>query len=94
MDLDKGITEELRALATKGAAPSELLGTVGRRLGVQGTNFRLHAIAYFREAFQLSLGDAMRIGAAEVFPDGQASNEEIDREMLPLIQGTAELWRK
>jgi hypothetical protein len=89
MDLDTNVIQELRQLAMAGTPPSQLLATLGRRLGLQDTNFRLLAIAYFREAFDLSLADAKGIGAASIFPGGGRGDAELDNEMAPIIRAAA-----
>lgn len=50
------------------------------------------AIAYFREAFRLSLKQAMIIGAASVF-GGQSKAEAIDAELQPLLDATRASWQ-
>jgi len=92
MDIDIDLVRELRVLAERGVAPSRLLAVIGERLGATNTNFRLIAIAYFREAFGVSLADAARIGAAKIFPGGGRTAAEVDSEMLPLIERARHFW--
>jgi hypothetical protein len=93
LDLDANIVQELRTLASRGTPPSELVSILGRRLGLENTNFRLLAIAYFREAFFLTLADAKQIGAASIFPDGERDDSELDREIESIMRGTMERWK-
>lgn len=92
MVLDGSLVQELRHAASHGATPSKLILLVGDRLGVQNTNFRLLAAAYFREAFYLSLPEAATIGALSIFPGGALSEGDLDREMTPIIERTRHLW--
>ena len=77
-----------------GSTPYEFLIALGERLGTSGTNFRLRAIAYFREAFQISLADAMGIGAADIFPQGAATRDDINAQMMPIIEDALHIRRK
>lgn len=94
MDLDHKIIEELRELAERGRSPCELAVLIGQRLGLEGTNYRLQAIAYFREAFRLSMPDAMRIGAAPVFESEQRPALDVDHEIRPIIEATRSDWAR
>ena len=91
--LDASIIQELRELADRGTLPSQLIHVVGHRLGLQYPDFRLLAVAYFREAFALTLADAKMIGASAIFPDGPWNDAELDREIGPIIRGTRHLWK-
>lgn len=92
MDLDGQLVLELRRLAADGVLPSKLIPVIANRLGIDQSACRLQAVAYFREAFQLSMGDAMRIGAAEVFPDGGSDDSSLDQELARTIQSTSRWW--
>jgi hypothetical protein len=92
MQFNRNLIHELRELAARGVPPSQLILVIGDRLGLERTNFRLLAIAYFREAFELTLADATRIGAAAVFPNG-GRDEALDREVTSIIERTRHLWR-
>ena len=92
MDLDKSLIQELRELAGRAIPPSTLILHIGNRLGMRDTNFRLPAIAYFREAFGLSLHDATNIGASCIFPDGARDDDELNEKLIPMIQQTKPLW--
>jgi hypothetical protein len=50
------------------------------------------AVAYFREAFALSLGDAKEIGASSIFLDGPRTDAKLDKEVAPMIEATRHLW--
>jgi hypothetical protein len=91
MQFNQTLIHELRELAARGVAPSQLILVIGHRLGLEHTNFRLLAIAYFREAFALTLADATRIGAAAAFPNG-GRDDALDSELRPIIEGTRHLW--
>lgn len=92
MKLDNDLIIHLRQLATSGHGPCELLTILGQWLSIEGTSYRLVAIAYFKEAFGLSLPDAMRIGAAPVFPGENRSREDVDAEIGGLMAATRQVW--
>jgi hypothetical protein len=92
MNLNKDLIQELREMAGCAIPPSQLILHIGDRLGVRDTNFRLLAIAYFREAFALSLHDATNIGASSIFPDGARHDNELNEKVIPMIQQTKHLW--
>ena len=92
MDLDDALIRELRKAAEAGATASRLVSMIGRYLGVLDTNFRLQAIAYMREAFFLSLREAMTVGALAIFPDGNSSAAQIDDEMRPILDVARPKW--
>ena len=93
MEFDMNLIRELRELAANGVAPSKLVLLIGNRLEIDGADFRLQAIAYFREAFHLSLADAKRIGAASAFPGGNREDGDVDQEVVSVIKNTEHLWR-
>jgi hypothetical protein len=86
MNIDKSLVQELRDLAAAGATASELLVFIQERMGAVRTSFRLFAIVHFQEAFQLSFVDAMRIGAADVFPGGAMTPDELDTQMEAVLR--------
>ena len=86
MDIDRTLVQELRDLAEAGATASKLLVVIKQRMGAVRTSFRLFAIVHFQEAFQLSFVDAMRIGAADVFPGGAMTSDDLDAQMHPLLK--------
>jgi hypothetical protein len=92
MQFDASIIQELRDLAGRGTPPSQLVPVAGHRLGLQDQNFRLMAVAYFREAFALGLGEAKVIGASSIFPDGPWTDAQLDKEVAPMIEETRHLW--
>jgi hypothetical protein len=94
MQLDPNVVRELRELADSGTPPSKLVSIIGSRLGPRDTNFRLLAIAYFREAFALPLADASLVGAASVFPEGPWSDAQLDSQIAPIIQRNRHLWKR
>jgi hypothetical protein len=94
MKLDASIVRELRIRALDGALPSQLVLLVGRRLNLGHTKFRLLAIAYFREAFGISLADAKIIGAASIFPGGQCDDADLNRIIEPIIKSTRPFWEE
>ena len=91
MVLDSQLIRKLRRLAADGVRPSDLIAVIANRLGVAQAECRLHAIPYFREAFCLSLGDAMRIGAAKVFSDGGSDDVSLDQELARVIESARNL---
>jgi hypothetical protein len=93
-ELDPNVVKELREQADSGTPPSKLISIIGDRLGLANTNFRLLAVAYFREAFGLSLADASQVGAASVFPEGSWSDIQLDNTISPLIQQNRDLWKR
>ena len=90
MELDARIVQELRQLARNGAPSSQILQHLEHRL--QQDFSRLLAVAYFREAFFLSLRDAMTVGASGIFPDGRGSAADLNSEMTRLMHSTRHLW--
>jgi hypothetical protein len=94
LELDPNVVKELREQADSGTPPSKLIAIVEARLGLENTNFRLLAVAYFREAFGLSLADASQVGAASIFPGGSWSDTQLDTTILPLIQQNRDLWKR
>jgi hypothetical protein len=92
MSLDYVLVQELRKAAEAGATASQLVLMVGRYLDALNTNFRLHAIAYMREAFFLSLPEASTVGALAIFPGGNSSAAQIDDEMKPILNSTRSKW--
>jgi hypothetical protein len=86
MEIDRALVEEIRGLAGAGATASDILRLIEKRMGAVRTSFRLFAIVHFQEAFQLSFVDAMRIGAADVFPGGAMTSSELDAQMDPLLK--------
>jgi len=92
-EVDSDIIDEMRRLARSGAVPTQILRALQERLAADPSTFRLRAILHFREAFQLSIGDAKRIGAASMFPDSARSDQDLDAELLPLILAKQDLWR-
>lgn len=94
MNFDSNLVRELRRQALLGVGPCSLVALIGRHLNREGENFRLQAIAYFQEAFALPLQDAMRIGAAPLFPGEHRATCDIDDEIQPLLDATAHLWSR
>lgn len=94
MELDGKVIDELRQLAAHGHPPCELAALIGRRLGLERTNYRIQAIAYFKEAFHLSMADAMRIGAAPVFPGEHRLAVDVDQELEPILDATRGGWAR
>ena len=92
MEINARLVLELRSLAASGAEASELLAVIRDRLGLADENFRLIAIAYFREAFYLSLADASMVGAANIFPDGGRTAKQVDTQMHSIIERTRSVW--
>jgi hypothetical protein len=93
MNFDSGLVDDLRRLAAAGESPCALAGIVLHRLKLDAGGGRLHVIAYFQEAFLLALQDAMRIGAAPIFPGESRATSDIDAELLPLLEATRDLWQ-
>jgi len=93
MNFDRHLVDELRALAGAGERPCALAGVVLHRLQLGAGAGRLQVVAYFQEAFALSLQDAMRVGAAPIFPGENRPTSDIDAEMLPLLEATRDLWQ-
>jgi hypothetical protein len=94
LELDPNVVKELREQADSGTPPSKLISIIEVRLGLENTNFRLLAVAYFREAFRLSLADASQVGAASIFPGGSWSDTQLDTTILPLIQRNRDSWKR
>ena len=92
MKLNANIVRELRERALDGTLPSQLVMLVGRLLNLGHTNFRLLAVAYFPQAFGISLADAKIIGAASIFPGGECNDADLDRRLVPIIKSTRHLW--
>jgi hypothetical protein len=86
MEIDRELVQEIRDLAERGATASEILVVIEQRMGTVRTSFRLFAIVHFQEAFQLSFVDAMRVGAADVFPGGAMTSAELDAQMHLLLK--------
>lgn len=92
MELDRDLIEELRARARRGERPCALARLISQRLGEAGKPHRLQAIAYFQEAFGLSLRDAMGIGAAPAFEPAGRGADEVDAEMLAILEENRHRW--
>jgi hypothetical protein len=90
MELDARIIQALRRLARNGVPSSHILQHLEHRL--QQDFSRLLAVAYFREAFFLSLRDAMTVGASGIFPDGGWTDADLNREMTQVMHSTRRLW--
>jgi hypothetical protein len=93
MNFDRALVDELRALAAAGERPCALAGVILHRLQLGAGQGRLQVVAYFQEAFSLSLQDAMRIGAAPIFPGENRATSDIDAEMLALLDAARDLWQ-
>lgn len=91
MDLDQALVQELRREAAGGATPVELALHVRDRLA-QGDEVRLLAIAYFREAFFLSLQDIVMLGAWHRYSGGSSSDQELNAEVASVIERTRPKW--
>jgi hypothetical protein len=89
---DPYLRRSRRAYAADGLVPSRLIHVIANRLGVPEAECRLHAIAYFREAFHLSLGDAMRLGGFQVFSDGGSDDVSLDQDLARIIATTRDSW--
>ena len=90
MELDVRIVQELRHLARDGVPSSQILQHLEHRL--QQDFSRLLAVAYLREAFFLSLRDAMTVGASGIFPDGGWADADLNSEMTRVMHRTRHLW--
>jgi len=93
MNFDPRLIAELRKLAASHESPCSLARLVADRQGLSPDKARLTVISYFREAFHLSLADAMQIGAAPIFPGENRSASEVDAELLRLFETTRDTWR-
>jgi hypothetical protein len=92
MELRNDLIEELRDRARRGDRPCALAELIGRRLDKEGASYRLQAIAYFQEAFGLTLTEAMHIGAAPVFEQTGRSADDIDAELMEMLNEHRPIW--
>jgi hypothetical protein len=95
MELDKcdrAIVTTLRSMARAGQTPTELVGELRRHLGPAA--HIVDVLAYFREAFKLSLAEAKPI--AGLFRDdlrGVVGDEQLlDELVTPAIQSHRLEW--
>jgi len=92
MELDRDLIADLRARARRGERPCALAQPISQRLGEAGKPHRLQAIAYFQEAFRLTLRDAMGISAAPAFEPAGSSADEVDAGMGALLEKNRHRW--
>jgi hypothetical protein len=92
MELQSDLLAELRERARRGEGPCSLAELIGRRLGEEGSSYRLLAILYFKEAFGLTIMEAKNIGAAPVFEPGGRSADDIAAEMMQILTKHRRAW--
>jgi hypothetical protein len=89
---DRAMVNTLRSMARAGRTPMELVGELRRHLGA--ATHILELLAYFREAFKLSLAEAKPI--ARLFrddPRGVVGDEHLlDELVTPAIQSHRLEW--
>jgi hypothetical protein len=83
-DFDEELVTRLRALAIKGAKPSEMLRELRLALGpIEG--HKLALIKYARKAFNLSLQQASPIAGWAAEGTGELSDSRLDELLAPEI---------
>jgi hypothetical protein len=87
------IIKRLREMASRGTTVRAMVDEIRSYLATDD-GLALVADRYFKEAFSLSLGDIRPIEGSACLGGKVYSDEEIDRLMLPRIEGTRHLWQE
>jgi hypothetical protein len=90
--LNHHLIARLRELAGRGTTVRALVGEIRDHLKTDD-GLALVADRYFKEAFFLPLGDVRPIEGSPCLGGHAYSDEQIDRLMLPRIEGTRHLWQ-
>lgn len=92
MPLNHQLIARLRELAGRGTSVRALVDEIREDLQTDD-GLALVADRYFKEAFFLPLGEVRAIEGSPCLGGRAYSDEEIDRLMLPRIEGTRHLWQ-
>jgi hypothetical protein len=90
--VDHQLIARLRELAGRGTSVRDLVHEIRGRLKTED-GLALVADKYFMEAFFLKLGEVRPIEGSPSLGGKAYSDEQIDRLMLPRIEGTRHLWQ-
>ncbi len=91
MEANQALIQRLRDMACAGAGVRAMVDEIRGYLATDD-GLALVADRYFKEAFLLPLGDIRPIEGSACLGGKVYSDEEIDRMMLPRIEGTRHLW--
>ena len=93
MHLEPQVICCLRDLVDQGATVPALMHRISAELGLE-TPQRMIVLPVLMETFCLSLREAQPAAAWATFPDGTASDEKVNEEVMPAIIRRKPEWAK